>query len=128
MMRSFLIAVLAIIGLAASAPAQSSSAVPSIEVTASGGGTGNGDGIATVSGTINLPPGWELSIHVVTIRYQKDGSSKSLNVFISAKGANFSATINLPKGGYGIVGLIDVKDKDGHERQISSGSQNVNVP
>jgi hypothetical protein len=110
------------------APAQNSSTVPTITINGSGNGTGNGDGSATVSGTINLPPGWELSIHVVTVRYQKDGTGKMLHFFIPAKGPNFTATASLPKGSYGITGLIDVKDRDGHERQISSGSQNVNVP
>jgi hypothetical protein len=127
MFRAAFLAILAV-GLMTPAPAQGPAPVPTITINASGGGTGNGDGTATVSGTINLPAGWELSIHVVTVRYQKDGTGKMLHAFIAAKGPDFSATINLPKGSYGIVGLIDVKDKDGHERQISSGSQNVNVP
>ena len=127
MFRAAFLATLAA-GLVSSAPAQGPAQGPTINVNASGGGTGNGDGTATVTGSINLPAGWELSIHVVTIRYQKDGTGKMLHAFIPVKGPDFTATINLPKGSYGIVGLIDVKDKDGHERQISSGSQNVNVP
>jgi hypothetical protein len=127
MFRLAILAVLAV-GLVMPAPAQGPGPIPTISVNASGGGTGNGDGTATVSGSINLQAGWELSIHVVTIRYQKDGTGKMLHAFIPVKGPDFTATINLPKGAYGIVGLIDVKDKDGHERQISSASQNVNVP
>jgi len=127
MSRLSVLAVLAV-GLVARAPAQTPAPVPTITVTASAGGSGNGDGSATVSGSISLPAGWELSIHVVTVRYEKTGTGKSVNLFIPVKGSDFSATVNLPRGGYGIVGLIDVKDKDGHERQISSASQNVNVP
>lgn len=127
MFRTTLLVVLAV-GLVTSAPAQSPPPMPSIEVHASGGGTGTGTGTATVSGTINLPAGWELSIHVVTVRYQKDGSGKLLHFFIPAKGPNFSATVELPRGSYNITGLIDVKDKDGRERQITSGSQGVNIP
>lgn len=127
MFRLTILAVLAV-GLVMPAPAQGPGPIPTISVNASGGGTGNGDGTATVSGSINLPAGWELSIHVVTIRYQKDGTGKMLHAFIPVKGPDFTATINLPKASYGIVGLIDVKDKDGRERQISSASQTVNVP
>lgn len=127
MLRTALLAVLTI-GLAASAPAQSPPPMPSIEVNASGSGSGNGDGSASLSGRINVPAGWELSIHVVTVRYQKNGSGKMLHFFIPVKGPNFSATVELPRGSYAITGLIDVKDKDGRERQITSGNQSVNIP
>lgn len=127
MFRVAILTVLAV-GLVMPAPAQGPAPGPSITIGASSGGTGNDDGTATVSGTITLPPGWELSIHVLTVRYQKDGNGKMLHAFIPVKGPEFTATINMKKGSYAIVGLIDVKDKDGHERQISSGSQSVDVP
>jgi len=127
MFRAAVLAVL-VVGLVMPAPAQGPPAKPTLTIGASGGGTGNDDGTASVAGAISLPPGWELSVHVVTVRYQKDGTGKMLHAFIPVKGPEFAATIHLKSGSYGIVGLIDVKDKDGHEWQISSGSQNVNVP
>ena len=126
MIRPALLAVLSL-GLAIPAPAQSPAPLPTIDVNASGSATGADSGTATVSGTVTVPTPWELSIHVVTIRYQKEGGGKWLHAFLPVKGDKFTATINLKKGSYTVVGMIDVKDKDGRERQISSGSQNLNV-
>ena len=118
MTRLSLFAVLAI-GLTA-APAQSPPpAGPKLTLEASGGGTA-GSGTVTASGNITLPAPWELSIHVVTVRYQKQGGGKTLNGLIPVKGANFSAELQLKPGTYSVWAVIDVKDADGREKQISS--------
>jgi hypothetical protein len=45
------------------------------------------------------------------------------------KGAPFTfrSTLELPAGSYGIWAVIDVKDAEGRERQITSPPQNVPV-
>jgi hypothetical protein len=125
MTRLSLLAVLAV-GLVA-APAQSPTGSPSITAVASGSSDGSGSGKVTVSGTITLPAPWELSIHTVTVRFQKTGGGKTLNAFIPAKGPNYSATVDLKRGAYSIWAVIDVKDADGHEQQIQSPPQQVNI-
>jgi hypothetical protein len=126
MTRLSLFAVLAV-GLAA-APAQSPPpAGPKITLQASGGGTA-GQGTVTASGNITLPAPWELSIHVVTVRYQKQAGSKTLNALIAVKGANFKAELQLKPGTYSVWAVIDVKDSDGREKQISCEPQMVTVP
>jgi hypothetical protein len=127
MIRPCLLAVLAV-SLAATAPAQGPPAGPKIDLQASGAGTGTGDGSATASGKITVPAPWQLSIHVVTIRYQKDGSTKSLNAFVPVKGDKFMTDVALKKGSYKVWAVIDVKDADGRERQISSDPQSVSIP
>jgi hypothetical protein len=80
----------------------------------------DGEGIATVSGKIILPPGWKVTVHVITIRYAKDGGYGSLNVLAPVKGDKFSAKINLKAASYTVRAIIDVKDAKGRERQIAS--------
>jgi hypothetical protein len=100
---------------------------PKITLQASGGGN-PGQGTVTAAGTITSPAPWQLSIHTVTVRYQKQGGSKTLNAFIPVKGANFSADLQLKTGTYSVWAVIDVKDADGHEKQISCDPQMVTVP
>ena len=126
MKRPFLLLVLAI-GLTASAPAQSPTTGPRIELGASGSGTGTGEGSGTVSGTIICPAPWQLSIHTVTVRFQKDGGTKTLNAFIPVKGDKFSATVNLKAGTYKAWAVIDVKDADGREKQIASEPRPISI-
>ena len=125
MMRLCLFAILAI-GLT-SAPAQTPP-TPKIDLGVNGSGTTVGNGSATASGSITVPAGWQLSIHVVTVRFQKQTGGKSLNAFIPAKGNNFTATVDLKSGSYTVTALIDVKDTDGREKQIESPPQLVNIP
>jgi hypothetical protein len=127
MIRPCLLAALAV-GLAATAPAQTPPAGPKIDLHAAGSGTGSGDGSATASGTITLPAPWQLSIHVVTLRYQKDGSTKTLNAFVPVKGDKFTTDVGLKKGSYKVWAVIDVKDADGREKQIASDPQSVSIP
>ncbi|HKB05854.1 MAG TPA: hypothetical protein VKD90_26900, partial [Gemmataceae bacterium] len=86
-----------------------------------------GSGPVTVSGKIILPPGWKLSIHTLTIRYKKPGGAATLNAFLPVKGPEFKATINITSGSYQVWAVIDVKDAEGRERQISSPVQSVTV-
>jgi hypothetical protein len=125
MTRLCLVTVLAV-GLAA-APADTPPDGPKITLQASGGGT-PGQGTVTASGDITTPAPWQLSIYTVTVRYQKQGGSKTLNAFIPVKGANFKADLQLKPGTYSVWAVIDVKDTDGHEKQISCDPQMVTVP
>ena len=127
MIRPCLLAALAV-GLAAPVPAQTPPAGPKIDLQASGAGSGSGDGSATAFGKITLPAPWQLSIHVVTIRYQKDGSTKTLNAFVPVKGDKFTTDVGLKKGSYKVWAVIDVKDADGREKHISSDPQSVSIP
>ena len=126
MTRPFLLVVLAV-GLTASAPAQSPPAGPRIELGASGSGGGTGQGTANVSGSISCPAPWQLSIHTVTVRFQKDGGSKTLNAFIPVKGDKFFANLDLKAGSYKVWAVIDVKDADGREKQISSEPKPISI-
>jgi hypothetical protein len=103
---------------------------PSIDFNAAGSsvpGSQSTEGTASVSGRINLPAGWKLSIHTVTIRYAPDGKSSTLNVLLPVKGAEFGAELSLKKGGYQIWAVIDVKDAKGNEKQISGMRRDVTV-
>ena len=126
MIRPCLLILLAV-GLTASAPGQSPPPGPRIEVGASGSGTGSGSGTASVSGTITCPGPWQLSVHTVTVRFQKVGGTKTLNAFIPVKGDKFSANVDLKAGSYRIWAVIDVKDADGREKQIVSDPRNVTI-
>jgi hypothetical protein len=104
---------------------------PRIDFNAAGGmGTSGttGQGTATVSGKVVLPPGWTLSIHTLTIRYAKDGGSTTLNTLLPITAPNFNTQLDLKSGSYSVWAVIDVKDPDGKERQISSDQQSVNIP
>ena len=126
MRRLCLVAVLAV-GLAA-APAQGPAPAPTIDINVSGSGTGTGTGTVTVSGTIAVPANWELSIHVLTVRFQPAGGGKSRYMLVPVKGPNFSVQMDLKKGSYTVTGLIDVKDADGREKQITGGPQTATIP
>jgi hypothetical protein len=126
MMRIGLLSVLAL-GLA-SATAQTPPPQPTIDLAASGAATTTGNGSATASGSVTIPAGWQLSIHVVTVRYQKQTGGKSLNAFIPVKGGKFSANVELKSGSYKAWAVIDVKDTEGREKQISSEPQMFNIP
>jgi hypothetical protein len=127
MLRTSLILLLS---LSVPVVAQTTPTGPRIDMNAAGNGTpgSNGEGTASVSGSIILPAGWTLSIHTLTIRYAKDGGSSSLNAFAPVKGAlSFSASTILKSGNYKVWAVIDVKDADGRERQISSDPSNITV-
>jgi hypothetical protein len=105
---------------------------PRIDLNAAGGmgQPGSGEGSASVSGNITLPPGWQLSIHTLTIRYAKEGGGTTLNALLPLKSNGstaFSASLGIKSGSYKIWAVIDVKDADGHERQISSDPRSVTV-
>jgi hypothetical protein len=125
MTRLSLVAVLAV-GLAA-APAQSPSDGPKITLKVAGGGT-TGQGTVTASGTLAVPGPWQLSIHTVTVRFQKQGGTKTLNALIPVKGENFNTQLQVKSGTYSVWAVIDVKDADGREKQISCDPQMVTVP
>jgi hypothetical protein len=113
-----------LIALTASAVAQAP-AEPSMEIRVSGGS----DGVATVTGKVTLPAGWKLSIHTLNVRFQKTGSTASLNAFGPVKDGNveFALEINLKEGTYKVWGLIDVKDSRNREKQIVSPAQSVTI-
>jgi hypothetical protein len=117
------IPILIVVWIAGVARAQTPPAEPRIEYSASTGA----DGAVTVSGKVVLPPGWKLSIHTLTIRYQKAGGSATLNALLPLKAPEFKGTINLTAGSYQTWAVIDVKDADGREKQISSQAQSVTV-
>jgi len=97
---------------------------PPIKVTVSGG-----SGSATISGNVNVPAGWKLSIHTLTVRFQKGGTNSSLNAFgvVKSSDSSFSLTVNLKPGSYQVWAVIDIKDSEGHEKQIGSPAQSVSV-
>lgn len=96
---------------------------PKIELRANGG-----NGSITVAGTITLPPGWKLSIHTLTVRHSKSTGGKTLNALIPVKGdATFNTMVNISSGSYSIWAVIDVKDADGREYQITSETQSAIV-
>jgi hypothetical protein len=121
-----------LLALAVAAPAQSPPPPePTIEINVSGesGAPGSGQGTATVSGKVNLPPGWKITVHTLTLRYRKNGTATTVNAFVPVKGApfTFKTKLDLPAGSYGVWGVIDVKDAEGREKQISSPSQGVSI-
>jgi hypothetical protein len=103
--------------------------VPRIEFSAAAenGSMFDGEGIANVSGKIVLPPGWKVTVHVITIRYAKEGGTRTINALIPVKGAQFSAKINLTAASYAVWAVIDVKDAEGRERQISSDRESIAI-
>ncbi|HJZ89771.1 MAG TPA: hypothetical protein VKE40_02790 [Gemmataceae bacterium] len=115
------IPILIVFWVAGVAGAESPPTEPKIEFSASTGA----DGAVTVTGKVILPPGWKLSIHTLTIRYQKAGGSATLNAFMPLKGPEFKGTINLTAGSYQTWAVIDVKDADGREKQVSSPARSV---
>ena len=61
----------------------------------------------------------------------EERQTKTVNAFVSVKGAqfNFQTELELRKGSvYGVGRVIDVKDADGREKQISSDPQSVSIP
>jgi uncharacterized lipoprotein YbaY len=121
-----------LLGVAAAAPAQSPAPTqPSIDLRVSGqsGSPGSGSGTATVSGQVNLPPGWKITVHTLTLRYRKDGKATTVNAFLAVKGApfKFETKLELPAGSYAVWAVIDVKDPDGREQQVSSPPQSVPI-
>jgi hypothetical protein len=128
-MTRLLLLVTGLLTLVAAAPAQTPTPEPTIDINASGGSAapGSDTGTSTVSGKVNLPPGWKITVHTLTLRYRKAGGSASLNVFAPVKGSTFTfeAKIELPTGSYDVQGLIDVKDAAGREKQIISSSKGV---
>jgi uncharacterized lipoprotein YbaY len=118
--------------LAATAAAQTPAPPqPTIDLQVSGqsGTPGSGQGTASMSGKVNLPPGWKITVHTLTVRYQKDGTATTVNAFIPVKGApfKFETKLDLPVGSYAVWAVIDVKDADGREKQIASPAQNVPI-
>jgi hypothetical protein len=114
--------------LAATVPAQAPPAGPRIDLSASGGSAGTGgEGPVSVSGKVVLPPGWKLTVHTLTVRHQQEGGGRTRNVLIPVKGTDFTTTMSLKAGGYRVWAVIDVKDAEGREREISSDPQTVLV-
>src|SRR5262245_56870197 len=103
---------------------------PRLEITVTTGidnpGT-TGEGTVTVSAKVVLPPGWKRSNHTRTVRHAKDSAATTLNFLVPINGPKFKTKVELKSGSYKVWGVIDVKDADGRERQISSPSQNANV-
>ena len=124
---TFLLAVL--IPLTSSVAVAEAPTKPTIDLQVSGTSEPGGQGVATVTGKVKLPPGWTLSIHTLTVRFQDAEGGRTLNAFGAVKGADidFSLKVNLKSGSYKVWGVIDVKDADGREQQISSKVQNVTI-
>ena len=97
--------------------------LPKIELKASAG-----TGTISVSGSITLPAGWKLSIHTLTVKYQRATGGATLNWLVPVKGdAKFDRSMNMNGGSYSVWGVIDVKDSEGRERQITSETQSAIV-
>jgi hypothetical protein len=89
---------------------------PSIELSSSGS-----SGKVTVSGKINLPPGWKVSFHTLCVRHLKDGTNVTVNLLIPIDGENsFKTSIDVPKANYTVWAVIDVKDSNNREKEIKS--------
>jgi hypothetical protein len=126
------ILVVVALGLTTTASAQAPSpAEPTIEISIStqSGPPGSGTGTATVSGKVNLPPGWTLSVHTLTLRAKKAGTATTLNAFLPVKGHphNFKVTLQLPSGSHAVWGIIDVKDPNNKTKEISSPVQSAPI-
>jgi len=124
----FVLAVL--LPLTASVAVAQAPGEPTINVTISGVSGSGGSGSVTISGNVNVPAGWKLSIHTLTVRFQKGGTSSTLNAFGVVKSSDlpFKFTVNLKSGAYQVWAVIDVKDSEGREKQIASPAQSVSVP
>jgi hypothetical protein len=121
-------------GVTAAAPAQTPApppGEPSIEISVGteSGPPGSGSGTVTVSGKVNLPPGWKLGIHTLTLRTKKSGTATTLNAFLPVKGApyTFKFKLELPSGSYQVWGVIDVKDPQNKVKEVSSPAQGAVV-
>jgi hypothetical protein len=103
---------------------------PTISLQVSGSGGTAGQGTVTVTGKVKVTPGWELAIHTLTVRFQKSGTTSTLNAFASVKGSDieFTLKVNLESGSYQVWGVIDVKDSKGKAKQIASQTQSVTLP
>jgi hypothetical protein len=124
---SFPLAVL--IPLTASVAVAQAPAEPTIELSVTGGGGGGGEGTITVSGKVKVPPGWSLTVHTLTVRFQKVGSGTTLNAFGAVKGSDlaFNFQVRLKSGSYQVWAVIDAKDKDNREKEIKSKTQSATV-
>src|SRR5947207_14979316 len=91
-----------LIPLTTSVAAAQAPGEPTIDFKVSGVSGSGGQGAVTVSGNVTVPAGWKLSIHTLTIRFQKAGTSSSLNAFGAVKGSDFSFSfkVNLKSGSY----------------------------
>jgi hypothetical protein len=123
---------LVLAGLPAIAAAQAPPAPqPTIQINvgSQSGPPGSNVGTATISGQINLPPGWKLAIHTLTLRSVKSGTATTVNAFLPVKGTphTFQAELELPAGSYQVWGVIDVKDPTGRTREITSPAQGVPI-
>src|SRR5688572_21743253 len=83
---TFLLAVL--IPLTSSVAVAEAPTKPSIDMQVSGTSEPGGQGVATVTGKVKLPPGWTLSIHTLTVRFQDAEGGRTLNAFGAVKGAD----------------------------------------
>jgi len=124
----FLLAVL--LPLATSVAVAQAPGEPTINVRVSGVSGSGGSGSVTASGTVTIPAGWKLSVHTLTVRFQKGGTNSTLNAFgvVKSSDFSFSFTVNLKSGAYQVWAVIDVKDSEGREKQIASPAQSVSVP
>jgi|SRR6478672_10266641 len=119
-----------LIPLSASVAVAQAPAEPIIDLKVSGISGSGGQGAVTISGNVTVPAGLKLSIHTLTVRFQKAGTNSSLNAFGVVKGSDFSFnfTTNLKSGSYQVWAVIDVKDSEGRERQVGCPAQGVAVP
>jgi hypothetical protein len=108
--------------LAQPTQAQAPPAEPKIQLQVT-----SGNGTITAKGSIDLPGPWKLSIHTLTIKYRKDGGTATLNWLLPVKGGKFESALNMNPGAYSVWGVIDVKDNEGREKQISSPPQSAKV-
>jgi hypothetical protein len=120
------------LGVAATASAQAPPPPqPTIEISvgSESGPPGSGSGTITVSGKVNVPPGWKLAIHTLTLRYRKSGTVTTVNAFIPVKGApfTFNYKMQMPSGSYSVWGVIDVKDPQNKTKEVSSPAQGAVV-
>ncbi|HVK07545.1 MAG TPA: hypothetical protein VM597_02090 [Gemmataceae bacterium] len=111
------------VGFLLAQPIQAQAPEPKIELKATAG-----NGQITVSGSVDVPAGWRLSIHTLNVKYRKESGGATLNWLIPVKGGKFEASIGMNSGSYAVWGVIDVKDREGREKQISSPPQSAKVP
>jgi hypothetical protein len=116
-----LLAVLLLV-VAGPSAAQAPPAEPKITLTA-----GGGSGTISVSGSIELPSPWKLSIHTLCVKYRRSSGGATLNWLIPVKGGKFQASMNFNAGSYAVWAVIDVKDNEGREKQIGSETKEATV-
>ncbi len=122
-MRKLLPALIFALAVAVPSAAQAPGSEPKINLQVVADGTGR----IKITGDVTVPTGWKLSIHTLTVRHKQTTGSATLNALIPVKGGKFDLSMKMTAGQYSVWGVIDVKDNEGREKQISSESTAVTV-